>query len=62
VPATSIATVYVGLGDADQAIAWLNRACDERDVRMAFLEVDHRWDPLRTDPRFIAIAARVGLK
>jgi serine/threonine-protein kinase len=62
VPATSVATIYAGLGDTDQSITWLNRAFDERDVRMAFLKVDHRWDPQRADPRFIAIAARVGLK
>ena len=62
VPATSIATIYVGLGDTDHAIAWLDRAYDQRDVRMAFLKVDHRWKPLRADARFIALATSMGLQ
>jgi Flp pilus assembly protein TadD len=62
VPATSIATIYVGLGDTDRAIAWLDRAYDQRDVRMAFLKVDHRWNPLRADARFIALAKNMGLQ
>jgi len=61
VPATSVATIYIALGDTDQTLAWLNRAYDERDVRMAFLKVDRRWDPLRADPRFVALAKRIGL-
>jgi len=62
VPATTIATVYAGLGETDHAIEWLQRAYDERDVRMSFLKVDHRWDALRGDPRFIAIAQRTHLE
>ena len=62
VPATSVATIYVALGDNEQAIAWLNRAYDERDVRMAFFKIDHRWDPLRGDPRVVSIARRIGLE
>ena len=62
VPATSVATIHVALGDSDQAIVWLNRAYEQRDVRMTFLKVDHRWDPLRADPRFVAIAQRMGLQ
>jgi DNA-binding winged helix-turn-helix (wHTH) protein/TolB-like protein/Tfp pilus assembly protein PilF len=61
-PATSIATIYAGLGEADPAIEWLQRAYDERDVRMSFLRVDRRWDALRADPRFVAIARRMRLE
>jgi len=49
-------------GDTDHAIAWLDRAYDQRDVRMAFLKVDHRWKPLRADARFIALATSMGLQ
>jgi DNA-binding winged helix-turn-helix (wHTH) protein/TolB-like protein/Tfp pilus assembly protein PilF len=61
VPATSVATVYVALGDNDNAMKWLERAYDERDVRMTFLKVDDRWNPLRADPRFVDLARRTGL-
>ena len=62
VPASSIATIHMALGDSEQTIVWLNRAYEQRDVRMTFLKVDHRWDPLRADPRFVAIAQRMGLQ
>ncbi len=62
VPPVSIATVYAGLGDADEVFTWLNFACDVRDVRLAYLKTDRRWDTLRNDPRFVAIATRVGLQ
>jgi Flp pilus assembly protein TadD len=61
VPATCVATIYIALGDFEQTLKWLNRAYDERDVRITFLKVDHRWDPLRTDPRFAALAKRIDL-
>ncbi|HSZ09336.1 MAG TPA: winged helix-turn-helix domain-containing protein [Steroidobacteraceae bacterium] len=55
----SIALIYVGLGDLDQAMAWLNKAYDARFnpsilVRPAF-------DPLRSDPRFQDLRRRIGL-
>jgi TolB-like protein/DNA-binding winged helix-turn-helix (wHTH) protein/Tfp pilus assembly protein PilF len=55
----SIALIYVGLGDLDQAMAWLNKAYDARFnpsilVRPAF-------DPLRLDPRFLDLRRRIGL-
>jgi tetratricopeptide (TPR) repeat protein len=46
------ASVYVGLGDADRAFAWLERARTLRDPWIAYLKVDPKWDPLRSDPRF----------
>lgn len=60
-PATSIATIYCGLGDHDQALAWLERGYATRDVRMTFLRVDHRWDSLRSDPRFVALMQKMHL-
>lgn len=60
-PATSIATIYCGLGDDDEAIAWLERGYAARDVRMTFLRVDRRWDSLRGDPRFDALMHKLHL-
>lgn len=60
-PASSIATIYCGLGDNDAAIAWLERGYAARDVRMTFLRVDHRWDSLRGDPRFANLMQKLHL-
>ena len=53
--------MYQGLGDSNEALRWLERAYDERDVHMVFLGVDPKWDPLREDPRFIRLVNRMKL-
>jgi DNA-binding winged helix-turn-helix (wHTH) protein/TolB-like protein/Tfp pilus assembly protein PilF len=61
VPATALAAVLNALGRTDAALDQLERAHADRDVRLAFLKVDARWNNLRGEPRFRALAARVGL-
>jgi tetratricopeptide (TPR) repeat protein len=56
------AVIYAGLGEEDQAIAWLNRAYTDRSYYMAvYLTTDARLDSLRSDPRFADLLRRVGL-
>ena len=38
IPASNIATVYIALGEQDEAIAWLEKAYQERDVRLDLSE------------------------
>ncbi len=57
----SIAVIYVGLGDKEQAFAWLDRAYEERDNWLIYLKVEPRLDPLRSDARFADFLRRVGL-
>jgi TolB-like protein/tetratricopeptide (TPR) repeat protein/class 3 adenylate cyclase len=61
IPPYNVAMVYAGLGSRDEALASLDKACDERDVRVTLLRVDPRWDSLRADPHFKQILRRVGL-
>ena len=56
-----LAMVYVALNNSDRAFHWLDRACEVRPWRLVYLKVEPRLDPLRADPRFTAIAARMGL-
>jgi len=60
VPALNFAQIYAGFGDNEQALAWLEKACDERAVWMTFLKVDLKFDPLRSDPRFQELLKKVG--
>jgi tetratricopeptide (TPR) repeat protein len=62
IPPFNIAMVYTGLGDKNEALSWLEKACEERDVRVTQLKVDPRWDSLRSDARFVAILKRIGLQ
>ncbi len=55
------AYIYAGLGDKEQAFAWLDKSIDEHDLVTARLKVDHRFDNLRSDPRFAELVKRVGL-
>ena len=59
--ASSIAIVYVGLGDNEKAIAWLKKAYEAHDFFLISLKVDPIWDALRQDPRFTDILHRIGL-
>jgi Flp pilus assembly protein TadD len=57
-PPYAMALIYVGLSQPDQAFESLDRAFDMRDVHLAFLPVDPKWDELRSDPRFAALLHR----
>jgi tetratricopeptide (TPR) repeat protein len=57
-----IGFLYARLGDHDRAFAWLERAVDERTPRTLWLKVDPRTKPLRSDPRFTALLARLDLQ
>jgi TolB-like protein/DNA-binding winged helix-turn-helix (wHTH) protein/Tfp pilus assembly protein PilF len=61
VPPCNLAAVHLALGDAERALDLLEVALSERDVGLAFLKTDSRWDALRQHPRFIAIAAQLRL-
>lgn len=56
-----LAVVYAGLGDRDQAFAWLEKAYQDRSFFLIWLKVEPRFDNLRNDPRFGDLVRRVGL-
>jgi tetratricopeptide (TPR) repeat protein len=61
VPPTKIALVFAGMGDHATAIEWLEKGCADRDVGMTFLNVNPRWDRMRAEPGFAAVAQCVAL-
>jgi TolB-like protein/DNA-binding winged helix-turn-helix (wHTH) protein/Flp pilus assembly protein TadD len=54
-----IALIYVGLGDRDQAMISLNKACEARFKASILLRP--AFDPLRSDARFQDLLRRIGL-
>jgi len=56
-----IANIYMGLGENDKALEWLEKAyeADPRSVMM--LKAYPFWDPLRLNPRFINLLKNLGL-
>lgn len=61
VPPVHAALVHLGLGDHEGAFTALERASEERDVRLTFLAVEPRWMPLWETPRFNLVRTQVGL-
>ncbi|HEY6418635.1 MAG TPA: tetratricopeptide repeat protein [Candidatus Binataceae bacterium] len=55
------ASVYVALGENNTALDLLEKAYQERSGCVATLKVLNYWNPLRSDPRFIALLKNVGL-
>jgi tetratricopeptide (TPR) repeat protein len=56
-----IANVYVGLGEEDLAVEWLEKSFERREPRVVLLKVDPRFDPLRSHPRFKALLKKMNL-
>jgi tetratricopeptide (TPR) repeat protein len=62
IPPVTIAMVYVGLGDRDAALRWLERGYSEHDpVFATALSGWPAFDPLRTDPRMVTLVRRIKL-
>jgi TolB-like protein/Flp pilus assembly protein TadD len=57
-----VALVRIGLGEQDEALDWLEKAYQERDISMAWMNVDPTFDALRSKPRFQALLERIGLE
>ena len=57
----SLAAIYAALNDKDRAIDWLQHAFVQHCYRLIYLNVDPKFDNIRSDPRFIDLLNRIGL-
>jgi eukaryotic-like serine/threonine-protein kinase len=55
------AKIYLGLGEKDRAIFWLEKGYQQRDFWITFLKGDPIFDSLRSDSRFQDLIRRLGL-
>lgn len=53
------AIVYLGLGDNEQAMNWLEKAFADRSNGLVFMRVEPELDHLRSNPRFLALQQRL---
>ena len=56
-----IALVYAGFGDQEQSLAWLEKAVDARFGWLIWLNVEPKWDFLRSHTHFKELLQRIGL-
>jgi tetratricopeptide (TPR) repeat protein len=54
------AIAYLGLGDKDKALTWIERGYEEHDQWHFSLKVSPIPDPLRSEPRFQAVLRRMN--
>jgi len=60
VAAYSFALVYLGLGNKEEALRWLEQSYQDRaGSDIGYIRVDPLLDPLRGDPRFEALAEKI---
>jgi TolB-like protein/Flp pilus assembly protein TadD len=57
----AVAQIYLGLGDRDQALEWLQKAYKAHSPWMLTVGVSRIFDPVRGDPRFTALVHKLGL-
>lgn len=61
IPAQEFMLIYLGLRDDEKTFYWLDRAAADHFAPVAYIGVDPMYDPIRKDPRFIAIANRLNV-
>ena len=55
------AWIQFGLGETDLGFHWMQKAMEDRSFDLITIKVDPRFGPLEGDPRFEAIARRMGV-
>jgi len=55
VPSSSFALIHVGLGEKDEALGWLEKGVEQRELPLSSLKVHPAYDSLRGEPRFAAL-------
>jgi DNA-binding winged helix-turn-helix (wHTH) protein/TolB-like protein/Tfp pilus assembly protein PilF len=58
----TVAAIYAGLNDQEQAFNWLEKAVAERDIWLMNLKVDPLFAKLRTNRKFTDLLARIRLR
>ena len=56
-----IAVSYMGSNELDDMFEWLEKAYEQRDGNLLYLFAAP-FDPVRGDPRFIALRKKMGFK
>jgi eukaryotic-like serine/threonine-protein kinase len=60
VAARGIAEIHIGLGDLDEAFAWLERGFTQRNGWLIHIRENPRYDRLRTDARYADLVRRMN--
>ena len=62
VNSSAFAAIYLGLGEKEKALDWLDKCYESQESACWLLKVDPIYDTIRNEPRFQAILKKVGLE
>jgi len=60
--AADVAAVFLALGDREKALEWLEKGFKARASGLMAIGSDNRFAALRSDPRFVSILRRMGIR
>ena len=60
VPGSLFVDAYIGLGEKNRALGWMERAYEEHVQEMVYMKAYPGWDDLRSEPRFQALVRRMN--
>ena len=60
IPGIAFAVIYIGLGENDNAMNWLEKAYEERSNHLIYLNSNPIFDPIRSEPRFIELVKKMN--
>jgi serine/threonine-protein kinase len=61
VSALDIANILIGIGEADAAFKWAEKALKDRCPRITHIRTNPAFDPLKSDPRFLDLLKELNL-
>jgi len=56
---TAFATIYLGLGQKEKCLDWLEKAYEQQDSACWYLKIDQIYDSVRNEPRFQALVQKI---
>lgn len=55
-----VADIYFALDEVDEGFDWLDRGLEMRSREMVFLQINHSYDGVRDDPRYLRLLGEMG--
>jgi adenylate cyclase len=56
---TAFATIYLGLGQKEKCLNWLEKSYEQQDSACWYLKIDQIYDSVRDEPRFQALVEEI---
>jgi len=56
-----VARIYAGLGETDKVFEWLEKAYEEHDISLLYINCEYEFNEVRSDPRFTGLLKKMGM-